>query len=55
MLDQTSSQETEKEDKQVSTKEGLHKDSDKSEGTDATMHQVYGVMARAGPERRLLD
>ena len=55
VLDQVSSQNTQKEDKQVSTKEGLHKDSDKSEGTDATMHQVYGVMARAGPERRLLD
>jgi len=31
------------------------KDSDKSEGAGATMHQVYSVMARAGPEEWILD
>ena len=31
-------------------KKGYKKDSDKSEGAGATMHQVYSVMARAGPE-----
>jgi hypothetical protein len=36
-------------------KKGFKKDSDKSEGVGATMHQVYSVMARAGPEEWILD
>ena len=36
-------------------KKGYKKDSDKSEGAGATMHQVYSVMARAGPEEWILD
>jgi hypothetical protein len=36
-------------------KNGYKKDSDKSEGAGATMHQVYSVMARAGPEEWILD
>ena len=31
-------------------KKGYKKDSDKSGGAGATMHQVYCVMARAGPQ-----
>ena len=36
-------------------KKGYKKDSDKSESAGATMHQVYSVMARAGPEEWVLD
>jgi len=55
VLDQTSSKETEKEDWQVSQNEGLQERFRKSEGAGATMHQVYSVMARAGPEEWILD
>jgi hypothetical protein len=36
-------------------KKGYKKDSDKSEGAGAAMHQVYSVMARAGPEEWIID
>jgi hypothetical protein len=36
-------------------KKGFKTDSDKSEGADATMHQVYSAMARAGSEEWILD
>jgi len=36
-------------------KKDYKKDSDKSEGAGATIHQVYSVMARASPEERILD
>jgi hypothetical protein len=35
-------------------KKGYKKNSDKSQGAGATMHQVYSVMARAGPEEWIL-
>jgi len=36
-------------------KKGNKKDSDKSEGSGATMHQVYSVMARVGLKEWILD
>ena len=36
-------------------RKGYKKDSDKSEGAGATMHQVYSVMTRSGPDEWILD
>jgi len=51
VLDHTSSQEHQKEYWPFSKKEDYNKDSNKSEGTGATMHQVNSVTARAVPEK----
>jgi len=49
-----SSQETQKKTGKFLKKKGYKKDPDKSEGAGATIHQVYSVMARAGPEEWIL-
>jgi hypothetical protein len=41
--------------RRLANKKGYKKDSDKSEGAGAAMHQVYSVMDRAGPKEWILD